>query len=122
MKKILALFLLVFLVVGLVPHASALPSTNVVKSVGLAWNPSPDSIVNGYRVYYGVASRSYSTMIDAGSNTNLVISNLVMGTTYYFAATAYTTNGLESDFSAEAIYTVPGIPTPPSNLQVTPVP
>jgi len=121
MKKFLAAFLLAFLLVGLVSYASALPSTNTVKSVMLVWNPSPDSSVTGYRVYYGVASRSYSTMIDTGSSTNLVITNLVRGTTYYFAATAYNPDA-ESDYSAEAIYTVPGIPAPPSNLQVTPVP
>jgi H+/gluconate symporter-like permease len=37
---------------------------------------------------------------------------LQVGTMYYFAATAYDTNGLESDFSAELVYTN-GYPSAP---------
>ena len=35
----------------------------------------------------------------------MIISNLIVGTTYYFAATAYDNSNLESDYSNEAIYT-----------------
>ncbi|HPU56241.1 MAG TPA: fibronectin type III domain-containing protein, partial [Verrucomicrobiota bacterium] len=35
-------------------------------SVTLAWDPSPDPSVVGYFVYYGDASRSYTTKIDVG--------------------------------------------------------
>ena len=37
-------------------------------------------------------------------------SNLASGATYFFAVTAYDTNGLESDYSSEVSYTVP-LPT-----------
>jgi hypothetical protein len=79
-----------------------------VQSVTLAWNPSTCTNVAGYNVYYGVASGAYTNMADPGNATSVTISALVEGTTYYFAATAYNTLGLESDYSNEADYTVPG--------------
>jgi hypothetical protein len=77
------------------------------QSVSLAWDPSPDTNVVGYKVYYGVASRTYTNIVDVGDVTNTTISGLVEGTTYYFAVTAYNILGMESDFSAEVSYTVP---------------
>jgi hypothetical protein len=76
------------------------------QSVTLAWNPSPDSGVAGYRIYYGVGSRTYTNMVDTGTATNATIANLVAGATYYFAATSYNLLGLESDYSTEASYAV----------------
>jgi hypothetical protein len=46
-------------------------------------------------------------MVDVGNATNVTVSGLIEGTTYYFAATAYNTLGMESSFSAETTYTVP---------------
>lgn len=74
-----------------------------IQRVGLAWNPSVDPSVTGYNVYYGTASRSYSQQVNVGLVTNTAVSNIVAGTTYYFAVTAYNTEA-ESDFSDEAVY------------------
>ncbi len=71
-------------------------------SVPLAWNPSPDVNVAGYKIYYGGASRTYTNFVDVGNVTSTVISGLTEGTTYFFAATTYGADGVESDFSAEA--------------------
>ena len=70
-------------------------------NITLAWDASADPSVVGYKVYYGVATRSYTNSLSAGSATTMTISNLVVGATYYFAATAYDTNGIESDYSTE---------------------
>jgi Fibronectin type III domain len=75
------------------------------SSVTLAWDPTPG--VAGYRLYLGLASRTYSTMLDVGGSTTVTVANLVPGTTYYFAVTDYDTNHLESTFSGEISYTVP---------------
>jgi len=82
-------------------------------SITLAWDPSTDPSVVGYHLYYGVASGTYTNMIDTGTNTSVTVSNLVPGVTYYFAVTSYTAAGVESSYSPEITYTVP-IPNPPT--------
>jgi hypothetical protein len=94
-------------------------------SLTLAWDPSDDPNVIGYRLYQGRASEVYTEVIDIGNTTTAVISNLVAGATYYFAVTAYDITGLESEYSAEISYTVPaGAPSmrdmlPPLTLQLS---
>ena len=111
--------LVVVAVLLLVNVASAQSSTNkVYAKVGLAWDPSPSTNVVGYNIYHGVASRTYTNVINAANNLTCTVSNLVRGTTYYFAATAYDNWGLESDYSEELSYTVPLPPVPPENLRV----
>ncbi len=78
------------------------------QSATLAWDPSvPSTDVAGYFIYYGVGTRSYTSRLDVGLGTNGVVSNLVAGTIYYFATTAYTSSGLESDYSSEAVWKCP---------------
>lgn len=86
------------------PARTAAATLNNVK---LAWDRSTSSDVVGYRIYYGIASGSYTNSVTVGSVTNYTISNLVNGVTYFFASKAYTTNGIESPFSNEALV-VPG--------------
>jgi hypothetical protein len=75
------------------------------QSATLAWNATdPSSGVTNYSIYYGVGTRAYTNLIDVGLGTNGVVSNLVAGTTYYFATTADTALGLESDYSNEAVW------------------
>jgi hypothetical protein len=80
-----------------------LSASNVApQSVRLAWDPSPGTnTIANYNVYYGVASATHTNVVGAGTNTTVSISNLINGTTYYFAATAVDTFGLESDYSTE---------------------
>src|SRR5262245_19942503 len=80
------------------------------SSATLAWDPNSESDLAGYFVYFGQQSGQYSQKIDAGNVTSTRITNLVAGTTYYFALTAYNTGRLESPFSSEIVYTVPATP------------
>lgn len=77
------------------------------QSVLLTWDPSSAPDVVGYNIYFGTACRKYSKVVAVGNTTNATIPGLVAGATYYFAATTVDSNGDESDFSNEAIYTVP---------------
>ena len=78
------------------------------QSATLAWYPGVSSTnVAGYFIYYGASSGSYTNQVDVGLATNGVVSNLAAGTTYYFATTAYTASGLESDLSNEAVWQCP---------------
>jgi PKD repeat protein len=84
----------------------------------LAWNASASTGVTGYKVYYGTASRSYSTHVDVQGALSTTVPNLAAGTTYYFAVTAYNAAG-ESGYSNEASAAIPSPdsqpPTAPTN-------
>jgi hypothetical protein len=54
-------------------------------------------------------------VVDVRNTTQYALTNLVQGTRYFFALTAYNTAGLESDLSAEVSYT----PSPAGNTSPT---
>ena len=97
-------FLGVFLILG------ALSSTVQAASVTLAWNRSADPSVTGYNLYYGGTSGTYTNKMSAGLATSAVTSGLLVGVTYYFAATTHNAAGLESPFSSAVPYLVPTQP------------
>jgi hypothetical protein len=86
------------------------------SSVTLAWNASAGGTIAGYRLYLGVASDTYGTMVDVGNTTTATVPSLSPGMTYYFAVTAYDITGLESTFSGEVSYAVPPSPSDLANL------
>lgn len=81
------------------------PSSNRVESstasINLAWNRNPEPNIAGYRIYYGEASGLYSETQDAGNEVTATVANLMIGTTYYFALSAYDENTFESPRSDE---------------------
>lgn len=77
------------------------------QSVTLAWDPSADTNVVGYALYYGTSSGTYPNRVDVGSVTNATVSGLQEGVVYYFVATAYDAASLESLPSNEVSYSVP---------------
>ncbi len=103
--KVGGMALLLWLAALLAGRGALLPGGN---SVTLAWNPSPDFNVIGYRLYYGTASHNYTGMISVGLSATASMPNLAEGTTYFFAVTAVNSTGLESAYSNEASYAVPG--------------
>jgi hypothetical protein len=78
----------------------------------LAWDPSPDLDITGYRLYYGTASRTYVGEIDVGNVTGSSGYGLLDGLTNFLAVTAYNIRGVESDFSDEIFY-----PAAPASAQ-----
>jgi hypothetical protein len=115
--KVLGGIILLALLHNPLPAVSQIVSPG--QSVTLAWTPSTDPNAAGYNLYYGGASGDYTNVISSGSQSTATVSGLVAGATYYFAATTYSILGVESVFSGEISYTVPG---PPAELQfgVTP--
>ncbi len=80
----------------------------------LAWTPplentdgTPLQDLTGYRIHYGTQSGSYqfSITIQNAGVTSYVVEDLAPGT-YYFAVTAYASNGVESEPSQEATKTI----------------
>lgn len=84
------------------------------SSITLAWNRTSGANTAGYRLYYGASSRNYTNVVDARTATNATVSVQKNGTTYYFAVTAYSPDGLESSYSSEISYTPS--PTAPQGL------
>ena len=87
--------------------AVGLYSARGAQEITLAWDPSTTPEVTGYIVYYGTNSGVYFDSVLAGMNTTATVTGLVEGVTYYFAATAYNEEWLESDPSEELEYVVP---------------
>ena len=95
---VLIVFLLIF---------ASTPEVRAAE-VTLAWDPNPEPSVQGYRVYFGKASGFYTNVLDVGNRTDCVIQELDAGTTYFFACTAYSATGDESNFSGEIVYATEG--------------
>jgi hypothetical protein len=84
-------------------------------SVTLAWQPPTENAdgsaltdLSGYNIYVGTISNNYEYMevrLDNPGLTAYVVENLEPGT-YYFAATAFNSSGVESAFSGEVVRTV----------------
>jgi hypothetical protein len=73
----------------------------------LEWDAVIHSLLEGYVVHYGTYSGDYDVSLDVGNWTSCTIADLEEdadleeGEAYYFAVTAYSTEGEESDFSNE---------------------
>jgi hypothetical protein len=79
-------------------------TTGNCAQVTLAWDRNTESDIAGYKIYYGTGSRVYNWFFDVGSATTYTVTGLADGSTYYFAATAYDSEGMESTYSAEVSY------------------
>lgn len=100
------------------PKSLATPKSLSDPSVTLAWDASPDPSVSGYKIYQGPTSGVYTNHFDAGPALTYTVSNLTAGVTLFYAATAYSTNGLESAFSNEVSY-APPTNGAPASFQIT---
>jgi hypothetical protein len=98
-------FFFLLILLGLVATAQA-------KTVVLAWVPSPDPQVVGYKIYYatnttsdpfaGTGSSLGSSPINLGAGTTATLNGLADAQTHYFKVTAYNAAGVESGYSNQA--------------------
>lgn len=70
------------------------------KDITLLWSPNSEADLAGYKIYRGSFSRQYDTVVDVGNVTTYTFRGLPEGV-HFFAVTAYSRAGLESDFSNE---------------------
>jgi hypothetical protein len=82
-------------------------ATAAAGDVTLAWDPNSEGNLAGYKIYYGTAPGVYGTPITIGTQATYTVTGLPAGT-YYFAVTAYNTEGLESGYSNEVSTAVTG--------------
>lgn len=104
----------------IVAVVAATITTGAFKTRGetLSWNPSSESDIAGYRVFYGETNTA-PVVIDAGKTTSRTFTNLVAGRTYFFFVKAYNTAGLESNPSLTLNYTKPASSNQPPTVQIT---
>ena len=83
------------------------PAIRKPVAAALQWTPSTSAGVTGYNIYRGTQSREYTNEVAVGNVTNATMSGLAPGVTFYFAATAADSLGLESDYSNEVVFNAP---------------
>ena len=110
MKRIKTIILALAMALIMAPAA-------VAAEVTLAWDPNSESDLAGYKLHWGTDTRVYTTSVDVGNVTQYTLTNIPDGTVYY-AATAYDTDGNESDYSDELVYNI--IPNAPTGLRIIP--
>ncbi|MHB8121136.1 MAG: Ig-like domain-containing protein, partial [Desulfuromonadaceae bacterium] len=109
-------------------------SVSQARDVTLQWNPSADTSVTGYKVYYNADSASIPfkgtgavqgvSPYDAKKVTTTALTGLDPARAYYFAITAYNSTGTESLYSnivsvAEATAPTVSITSPLANATIS---
>jgi len=83
-------------------------------TLGVAWDPSPDQTVTGYRVYVGKSPGQHTESFDVGRvQTTFYYTTAQAGVRYYFAV-ASLAQGVPGAKSVEASAAVGGVVAPPS--------
>ncbi len=83
----------------------------------LAWDSSPDPLISGYAIYYGVTGSTMTNRVDAGLTNQVTVNNLSAGSNYFFCVVAYNVGGLESQPSKVMCYAPPAV----SGLELNPL-
>jgi len=85
-----------------------------------SWLPNAETDLAGYKIHYGTASGTYEHVVDCGlpetvdGRVTYTVPNIPDTITYY-AATAYDSQGHESDYSNEISYDP--VPSAPQDFQ-----
>ena len=88
----------------------------------LAWDPSPDTNVIGYQIYYGFAPGEYERVGYAAGTTTLTLVDLPGNKTCYLAAVAFTLEGAVSLPSPEISWVLPYVAPPNVAPTLDPLP
>jgi hypothetical protein len=87
--------------VALTVNPGTTTTSTTTGSATLSWGANTETDLAGYKVYVGTQSGVYATPIALGKVTTYQLTNLSLGTTYFFTITAYDSAGNESVHSAE---------------------
>jgi hypothetical protein len=77
------------------------------ETVVLGWDPTTNTMVAGYMLSFGTSSHNYTITQNVGTNTFATVSNLFLGSNYFFTVTSYTANGMQSPPANELEVSVP---------------
>ena len=88
----------------LVPLIISIATIQGAQKATFSWNAGTERDLAGYRLHYGTIAEPYSEVLDV-TTTSATVSNLIEGSTYVFAVTAYNAAGTESTLSSAIFYT-----------------
>ena len=126
-NKISMFKLILFLFIFSVIIYSPISNDKAFAAITLNWtapttNTDGSTLTDlaGYKIYYGNSSGNYTNSVNVGNASSYTFSSLNNGT-YYFAATAYDTSGVESALSNEVAKTQSAVSdtTPPTVTSFT---
>ena len=85
---------------------SAFAWTPETRDVCFTWQPNTEPNLSGYTIHYGAAARMYDSAVDAqlpalDDQGRVKFCHTFQNVDMYFAATAYDSDGFESDYSSE---------------------
>ena len=83
------------------------PAFAFAGDMTFAWDANTEPDLAGYKVHWGLSSViPFTDEIDVGNVLTYQLTDLVEGTTYFFAVTAYDTDDNESAYSNIIEYTI----------------
>ena len=88
------------------------PTSEMAAATGetatLSWDANSEPDLQGYKIYLATISGGYGAPITTlpMDATSYTVTDLEIGTTYFFAVTASNSSGAESSFSNEVIKTI----------------
>jgi len=96
-----------------------LTTSAFAEPISFMWTPNSETNLAGYKIYYSHTEGEYNDFVDCGlpeikTNANgtkrITYTIDVEPGDYYFTATAYDTEGLESDYADVIHHTVVNLP------------
>lgn len=94
------------------------PAVSTAGQITLAWDPNQEPDLAGYLVYWGTTSSQYDNSAIVENDTAYTVTGLDDERIYYFAVTAYDSNGNESTYSVE-LAIKDGVVVDTADLQVS---
>jgi hypothetical protein len=86
----------------LAPAGVKVRDTGTGTTLEVSWLPNGETDIQRYTVFYGTSPGSHPISLNAGLATQLFLSGLSAGSTYYVVVTASNTSGVEGSPSGEA--------------------
>lgn len=95
-------------------------SAETAATITIDWsNSNSAGIILNDTVEYGTTTHVYTNWLSVGDVGTYTVPNLNPDTEYYFTVVAWTGGAASTNSSQLGVLTLAGIPSPPTNLQVT---
>ena len=75
------------------------PAVSYPAEMTIAWSPSMDPNVAGYRIHYGPSGQDSDLLAEAGKESKITLKNLQEGASYSFFVATYDTAGRETRYT-----------------------